>query len=197
MKVIGSELVNYLVFSYTNNLTLDFSRFKGTDGTALRNNYLFNTSHIPFYLSLRKVLGIDLDQTDITNMSENFNDNYPNHSKVNGSCDIIIGSGTTPVTYEDYKIEQQIKLTVDGVAVGYDELDTSTYFIKTLTNNTEESVTINEIGVIIYCYSGLNNNDTIKNILISRDVLQEGIIVGPGETINIKLKNNNVSLEYN
>ena len=194
MKVIGSELNNYLVFSYTNNLTLDFSRFKTTDGIALKNSYLFNISSIPYYISLRKVLGIDLDQTDTKNIT-NINVSNYNSNNVAATSDIIIGSGTTPVTYEDYKIEQQIKLTVDNVTVGYDELDKSTYFIKTLTNNTEESVTINEIGVITFCYSGLST--TQKNILISRDVLAEGFIVGPGETINIKLKNNNVSLEYN
>ena len=195
MKVIGSELVNAYIYSYTNQKNYDFSRFKTTDETILRNNYSPNSTNTPLYLSIRKVLGEDLDQTNTTNLSNSIN-NY-NKSTVNGTCDIIIGSGTTPPTYQDYKIEQQIKLTVDGVTVGYDELDKSTFFIKTLTNNTEASVTINEIGVITYCESNLNTTSKQKNILISRDVLAEGFIVGPGETINLKLKNNAISLEYN
>ena len=195
MKVIGSELTNAIVFSYANYKYYDFSRFKTTDETVLRNNYYPNQMTGVFYLSLRKVLGEDLDQTNIAQLGSSIN-NYNSNSTF-GTCDIIIGSGTTPVTYQDYKIEQQIKLTVVGVTVGYDELDKSTYFIKTLTNNTAESVTINEIGVITYCPDILNTNSQKKTILISRDVLQEGFIVAPGETINLKLKNNTVSLEYN
>lgn len=196
MKVIGSELTNAYIFSYTNYKYYDFSRFKTTDETVLRNNYYPSQMNVEIYLSIRKLLGEDLDQTDTRNLSSSVN-NYSNNNSTYGTCDIIIGSGTTPPTYEDYKIEQQIKLTVVGVSVGYDELDKSTYFIKTLTNNTEESVTINEIGVITYCPEILITNSKQKNILISRDVLQEGFIVGPGETINLKLKNNSVSLEYN
>ena len=195
MKVIGSELINALVFSYTNNISYNFSRFKATDETLLKSNYAVSSVNETLYLVPRKVLGIDLDQTDTTNI-DTFIHKY-NSNNVSGTCDIIIGSGTTPPTYEDYKIEQQIKLTVVGVTIGYDELDKSTYCIKTLTNNTEESVTINEIGVITYCFSSLSTTNKTKTILISRDVLAEGFIVAPGETINIKLKNNNVSLEYN
>lgn len=196
MKLIGSELTNAIVFSYCNQISYDYSRFKTTDETVLKSNYLINSMATPFYLSVRKVLGEDLDQTITTNISSSPISNY-NNSSANGTCDIIIGSGTTPVTYEDYKIEQQIKLTVVGITVGYDELDKSSYFIKSLTNNTEASVTINEIGIITYCNGSLNVSGDAKTILISRDVLAEGFIVGPGETINIKLKNNNVSLEYN
>ncbi len=98
-----------------------------------------------------------------------------------GSLDygIIFGSGDTPVTYDDYKLESPItnNCSISSTSTGTPVYDANT---KTWTNTIQfdlkntgsTSVTINEVGLKNY-----------NNILLYREVLNNPITLDPGITM--------------
>ena len=69
------------------------------------------------------------------------------------SSGIIVGSGDTPATEDDYCLEEKINSltgTVASPSSGFDSVNNNYYSIFTLslTNNTQEAVTVKEIGRI-------------------------------------------------
>ena len=88
---------------------------------------------------------------------------------------VVVGSGTTPPSVTDYKLESQIT-TVSGNAsyqrVTVGATDTFTV-VATITNTGTESITISEVGLQI---KATNN----KNYMIERTLLESPITIAPG-----------------
>ena len=96
---------------------------------------------------------------------------------------ILIGTGDTPPTYDDYTLENRVTLTSVSTNISYDVVTENnvvkfrTLLTKTVNNNTQDTVTIKEIGVHKGIYT--TNNTTYQDILISREILSEPIVIEP------------------
>lgn len=92
---------------------------------------------------------------------------------------IVIGSGTTPATYHDYKLENMI---TSGLSATRVYADGKTRI--TLTNNSGGDITIGEIGVQMYSYTtalSTSNNETgRKVVLVERTVLDSPMTIPNG-----------------
>lgn len=133
-----------------------------------------------------------------------------------GLC-LIFGSNNTEVSYDDYTIEPfmkeeaELKLTFVSQGISsliYNQSNGKFYSImdKTVRNDNEEDITINELGIIIgssfssssYTWNYYNNNNDSSGgiFLLYREVLENPITLRKGElyTFNIKFEiqtNNN------
>jgi len=106
---------------------------------------------------------------------------------------VYFGSGTTPATREDYNLEATISsgLTVAS-GCGFFENDGngkySFYRDYVLTNTTEESITVSEIG----CFTPVRINSSSSAqwwpILMERTVFPEPVIIQPNESKLITYK---------
>lgn len=106
---------------------------------------------------------------------------------------ICIGTGNTPVTYEDYTLSGTVldnsKLAYVSSKIDYDATNrkvskTVTY---TYTNETEEAITISEWG-LLYKHRTGTTFVTKDNTLLFREVLETPIVIEAGTTATIKFK---------
>ena len=107
---------------------------------------------------------------------------------------LVVGSGTTPVTDDDYKLDAPIT-TLKAVSAttscktddtGATLSPTSFTVTTTYRNDTEAPVTVNEIGIMIpvgykYSASGDVNNNALSSCLIYREVLETPVTIEPGQ----------------
>lgn len=103
-------------------------------------------------------------------------DNVVFNSSANG---IVLGSGTTAPTLDDYKLEDQIKsgLTCSVSYVTDDNNDTS--YLLTITNATDEDIVIGEIGIQSMAWKTYNSNSSVW-VLVDRTVLDYPVTIPPG-----------------
>ena len=105
---------------------------------------------------------------------------------------LVVGSGTTPVTDDDYKLDVPIT-TLTAVSAttscksddAENTLSPTTFTITTTyRNDTEAPVTVNEIGIMIpvgYKYSGGANPNALSSCLIYREVLETPVTIEPNQ----------------
>jgi hypothetical protein len=102
------------------------------------------------------------------------------------NSNIVVGSGTTPVTPSDYKLESQITflehvqllLTQPTAPVVNGSNIESRMFRRSFNNRTGAAVLVNEIGVYVI--------SSTYSIMILRDVLGTSISVGNNQTLQIE-----------
>ena len=100
-----------------------------------------------------------------------YNNDYHRH---NGFT-LFVGSGNRAVTPSDYCLENAVTLLVIGAScIHY--ADGRTITTRIFYNNTDEDVTINEIGLYIFTTAY-----TTPIIMIGRKVLQTPVIIPKGE----------------
>jgi hypothetical protein len=157
---IGAYLNNFSGFG-DGNISV-----KTTDGTIRKNIYL-NVSGYEFGL------GMPIS-TSIT---------YSDRS-------IVFGTGTTPVTFDDYSLENIIST---GYSKSGFTFGTATYNItnKTwscpfnvlLTNSNSSALTFNEVGIVapFNTYNGTSLNQ--YNALIYREVLSTPITIAANDVV--------------
>ena len=132
---------------------------------------------------------------------------------------VLVGSGTTEPTVEDYMLEQRIGLTTGStIEEGKLRLITATkramevdntnhtakiLYQTTYLNPTNNPITVSEVGLGAYTYSSspsyLKNWDTAESVtgnknihyLYTRDVLSSPVTIQPNETytFNVTLEN--------
>lgn len=94
---------------------------------------------------------------------------------------VIPGSGTTPVTTDDYSITDVQGLTriTNSASYGntYDD-DFIAAFSTTYKNSTNADITVNEFGALYYD----TYRDGFQHYYITRDVLEEPKVIHPGES---------------
>ncbi len=103
---------------------------------------------------------------------------------------IYLGSGETPVTRSDYKIDP-VKSGNVTYAVNWGLDDNGkpyTLFSIAYSNNSNKNVKISEIGYFLDV--GTVNN--IGPVLIDRTLLDSPVVVAPGESCGIKYKITNL-----
>ena len=118
-----------------------------------------------------------------------------------GLC-MVVGSGDTPPTKDDYKLESWIPTTdlsiqsYSGVGPNNQEIPT---FMNSITsvykNNTNENITVKEVGLITTIGKTTEGYPTLDQIiphpiLLVRDVLESPVVIKPDEitTFTILIK---------
>jgi hypothetical protein len=105
-----------------------------------------------------------------------------------GSGMLILGSGDTPPTKEDYKLESWIP-TIDLKPIAFGTTSPKKYeddfiggFWATYYNVSEENKTVKEVGIISSFYKTIQYDDpTQTKILMAREVLENPVIIKPHE----------------
>ena len=92
---------------------------------------------------------------------------------------IVLGSGTTPATMDDHKLEAQITSGLSVSVVRAADANSNASFTLTITNLSDKDITIGEIGIVDTCYRG-NNSNTISYALTERTVLDAPITIPGG-----------------
>lgn len=112
---------------------------------------------------------------------------------------ICIGTGNTPVTYDDYTLSGEIidntKLSYVSYEINYDAegrkvSKTVTY---TYTNETDSNITISEWGLFRHWITAGSGNsylfsNSAYDILFYREVLETPITIEPGTSATLKFK---------
>ena len=105
---------------------------------------------------------------------DKFNTDYSNGSS---GCYLLIGAGATPPTIDDYKLESLISnyTVLAQTHTTFSDYSASAFIItRTIQNpDTTESLTIKEVGL----FGGSNT----QLYMIAREVLDEPVILQPGE----------------
>ncbi len=105
---------------------------------------------------------------------------------------IIVGSGDTPVTIDDYMLDQQIpngsstgSLTYGSLVVSQDTNDSTSAQItitQTFINNTTSTIEIKEIGLLQY------GSSSSGSLLTMRDILPSPVNIGSGSTLTVNYR---------
>lgn len=105
---------------------------------------------------------------------------------------LVVGSGTTPVTDDDYKLDVPITTLTAVCATTScktedtgEKLSPTTFVISTTyRNNTDSPVVVKEIGIMIpvgYASSRTLNNNALSSCLIYREVLETPVTIEPNQ----------------
>lgn len=96
---------------------------------------------------------------------------------------MLVGTGTTSPTKDDYKLEAQIELE-SRRDICYFNPSGKLVLARDFRNNTEGSVSINELGIYLVCgrYSNSTSNQLVSTFLIAREVLESPVTLAVGDS---------------
>ena len=100
-----------------------------------------------------------------------------------GNGYLMLGTGTTTPTADDYRLESPIttNLSCDSVSVSRTSL-TKTY-TATFTNSGSSDITVTEVGFIVYILYDFSSSDEYPDhFLMDRTVLETPITIPAGES---------------
>lgn len=106
-----------------------------------------------------------------------------NSTKTLGNGYLMLGTGTTAPTADDYRLESPItkNLSCDSVSVSRTSI-TKTY-TATFTNSGSSDITVTEVGFIVYIrYFNSNTSENSDHFLMDRTVLETPITIPAGES---------------
>ena len=112
----------------------------------------------------------------------------------NNTLALLVGSGTTPPTKQDYKLENQIVLQSDRDFCNWTPSDSKITLCRQFVNNTESPVNIQELGVYLISSSSYN---TVNIFLVGRLVLSQpvNLPVGGSHVFTYSIDMNNIITE--
>ena len=165
------------------NITIPLTYF--ADGAArntvywVRDSYAYNT---PAYhnMFIRPYAGMlsQAAQPEYLRIGSNSNHigYYPN---------FVVGSGTTAVTADDYRVEKEIVsgLACEALTSEVNEANHTAVFRKTLRNTSDADITITEVGLTGPVYT----NSGPTQALIYREILETPVTIAPGESATLKI----------
>ena len=109
----------------------------------------------------------------------------------NMNTGVSFGTGTTPATASDYKLESLLDSTQINVAtpsvVSFSRFDAYDEYSVTfgVTNKTAEAITISEVGLAAIPYYSGSSTSTRKCVLVDRTVLDTPITIPAGQSKQI------------
>lgn len=100
---------------------------------------------------------------------------------------IIVGSGTTPVTSSDFQLEEEITTGLSSPSITREWNATEGYltYRKNMTNSSDTELTISEIGLTWGVIPTAAT--TYYQVLVYREVLDTPLVVQPGETFTVSV----------
>lgn len=167
-------------YDYANTTTLT-----GINGT----NYTVYASHgiygdIGYYLAFGRCRAIVAEHSSVQNPTDYI---FPG---------VYFGSGSTPATKANYKLETPITtglaISNTGVSIGADNGEYYARASYVLENTTAEDITIAEIGIFTAMttkrVNSYSTNTNFSNFLMERSVLDAPVVIAPGEIKTITYK---------
>ena len=110
-----------------------------------------------------------------------FEPHMSNLVKEIGYSGVIIGTGTAPAAFDDYKLSGDL-ITKFSFSVSVNKKHTESGFevtaLYTITNTNSTEITIGEIGLIANQYT--NSTSASYVALLERTVLEEPVTIPPG-----------------
>lgn len=101
------------------------------------------------------------------------------HNTLIASRGICLGSGTTPATIDDYKLENPITTGFSASVVRQYDAQYNSTFVITLTNTSADDIVIGEIGYVGDAHYGAGNSYAAY-VLFDRTVLDSPITIPAG-----------------
>lgn len=99
-------------------------------------------------------------------------------------CGVIFGTGTTPPTFNDYRLSgtiiSGITTTVSTTNIAAIENGVTLTTVYTITNNNSTAITIGEIGLVGKPYTNTTSTDEAYKALFERTVLDTPITIESG-----------------
>lgn len=106
-----------------------------------------------------------------------------NTTPTNGRGYIVLGSGTTEPTPEDYRLESQITTNLSCDSVSVSRNTTVKTYTATFSNSGTSDITVTEIGYVSRFAWAYNTGDYIyDDFLMDRTVLETPITIPAGES---------------
>lgn len=108
------------------------------------------------------------------------------------NVNIVLGSGTTPATIDDYMLESWITSGLSCVITSELDDDNDTIWTITATNTSQSEIVIGEVGIHAKAYYGNNSVSNTATFLFERTVLETPITIAPGGVgqVTYKIKMN-------
>lgn len=94
------------------------------------------------------------------------------------SAGIVLGSGNTPPTIDDYCLESMITSGLSQKTIISNDENGNLTYKATMTNISQNPITIGEVGVISKVYTGANTA-TGKIVLMERTALETPVTIEP------------------
>lgn len=104
---------------------------------------------------------------------------------------IALGSGNTPATEDDYTMESLIttgSVVIQTAATAYDTINKVSYgYINmTITNNTSDDITINELGLFVTARAantagGELNANFNYTVMVDHTILDAPLVIAPND----------------
>lgn len=150
-------------------------------------------SRLKGFIQAKNVTGADVYLSRIST-SGGWPGTFPPYVHIENSNNIgiYVGSGNTPASENDYCLENKItqglkgSLTIDTTDQNLDENGVlQNYILITLTNTSNETITISEIGMVTKAYAATNFNASSANehsFLLDRTVLTTPLTLAPNES---------------
>ncbi|MBA7478564.1 hypothetical protein ES707_13991 [subsurface metagenome] len=207
LKVIKKEEIPHLLvpgeMGAVLELTVKDKNGKVTDHRVMRSKSFVRQFLELLWIEFNKVSKYTpLMMQDTGGLGRNIYENL-----INFTCDagigivtngIIVGTGTTAPTIDDYAIETLIdhdaapptggRLQYGGVAFGAPASDATTSqftITRDFANNSGGAITVNEIGLYV---KGLDTDVQTRYFMTIRDVIGGGIAVPDGQTLTVNYR---------
>jgi len=171
----GADLYIPTMVDYFNTCNI-----KKTDGTTIT----FLGDSIKFY---RIAYTHDLSlNSSIIAQTDTVSGNGGSSEVVQGHIDMVIGSGTTAPTAEDYALENQI-LTLEHISVALTRVQNRNVVTRTFRNTDSAAITVREVGIITRLKKQLSISGTVilHPILLARYVLPTPLTVASGTLVTV------------
>ena len=159
----------------------------GTGNGFVGDITIFGDGHLNTKSVQGNLSKIDLINSKVLPMSQL----YTNTQDYSGRSWIVLGSGTTPVTYDDYKLENELSTSQivgnssSGIIGDSVYNEQNKIWTKTLSYDfqAKSDVTVSEIGVIYYA----NGSNNTKYCLVYREVLDTPISLTTGQYLKVSI----------
>ena len=142
----------------------------------------------------KDTLGNTIYLTSYWSTSHYPGNNYQNVRFSNGLVGIVVGSGSTPSSENDYSLESMIKSGLSATTPTLESsIDNNGNVVLSatfsLTNTSDSPITVSEIGYVCkhpgaIAYNQANTGD--KSILLDRTVLESPVVIGAGNSATIR-----------
>lgn len=126
-------------------------------------------------------------------ISSHYPSAYIGNTIINGKTNgIVIGSGVTPATVDDYFLESQITTGFSSSIVAtktYENGTVKTNYDVTITNTSSTSISVGEIGVVITVTAANSANASTTSsayCLLDRTVLTTPVVIAPEDFETIR-----------
>ena len=127
----------------------------------------------------------------IYSLSGSFYSNTTGNSSINSIGffkGIVLGTGTTPPTYQDFKIETPVESSGYSNNSYSVSADCQQVLTQSYTNKSSEDITVTELGLFV---SDTDVNENYAKVLLTRNVISP-VTIKPNETKTFTIK-----IDYN